>query len=347
MRPPAGTPRLAPTGADRDDRRVRRVTRADVARLAGVSTASVTYALDGASTKVSTATRARVLEAAATLGYRPNLAARALKMGSTAQLGLVVPGVLNRFFAEVTDQAEQAAADRGLALLVASARRGVATAIGQLAARQVDGVVLAVGHDAGDLDPLAAAGIPAATLNFRLDGVPGVGVDRYEGGRTAVGHLIEHGHERIGFVGPAVPGRRHSAWQDALDAAGLTPGPLLGTDFSREQGYRAGVELASMADRPTAVFISSDEQAIGVLLALHEAGVRVPEDLAIVGFDGSEEGAYSWPPLTTVAQPLARMVGLAVDRVVGSERGYVEVSSTLVVRRSCGCHPGADGGSEK
>lgn len=315
----------------------RRVTRADVARLAGVSTAAVSYALNDTSTKVSDATRARVLEAAETLGYQPNQAARALKLGSTAQLGLVVPGVLNRFFAEITDRAELAAAARGLALVVTSARQGVAVAVEQLAARQVDGVLLAVRVEQDDLAPLRASGIPVGTLTTRLDGVASVDSDRYQGGRLAVEHLVAHGHRRIGFVGPAFEGRRRRAWEDVLAEAGYPPGPLLPTDFSREQGYQAGRALAEMPDRPTAVFISSDEQSIGVLLALHEAGVRVPEDIAIVSFDGSQEAAYCWPPLTTVAQPLEAMVGLAVDRMLKGEPGFTELETTLVLRRSCGC----------
>jgi LacI family transcriptional regulator len=96
-----------------------------------------------------------------------------------------------------------------------------------------------------------------------------------------------------------------------------------------------------MPDRPTAVFISSDEQSIGVLLALHEAGVRVPEDIAVVSFDGSQEAAYCWPPLTTVAQPLEAMVDLAVGRMLRAEPGFAELATTLVIRQSCGCsrHP--------
>lgn len=316
----------------------RRVTRADVAREAGVSAAAVSYALDEASRKVSEDTRARVRAAAAALGYQPNVAARALKLGRAAQLGLVVPGVLNRFFAEIADHAELVAARRGLALMVTSARRSPAAAVAQLAARQVDGVVLAIGRE-GDLAPLRAAGIPAATVGFRVDGVTGVGADRYQGGRLATEHLVQHGHERIGFIGPGVEGRRRRAWMDVLAESGGTPVELPATDFSRTRGYLAGQALAAMPDPPTAVFISSDEQAIGVLLALHEGGVRVPEDLAIVSFDGSQEAAYCWPPLTTVAQPLEEMVGLAVERMLGAHSDYVELPTTLVVRRSCGCTP--------
>lgn len=324
----AGLGDAAPAGS-------RRVTRADVARRAEVSTAAVSYVLNGTK-KVSDATRERVLAAVAELGYRPNAAARALKLGSAAQLGLVVPGVLNRFFAELTDLAEQAAAAHGLALVVTSARDGVATAIGRLASRQVDGVLVATGVGAADLAPLIAAGIPVAVLNTAVDGVTSVGVDRYQGARDAVEHLLGHGHRRVGFVGPDA-GRRHQAWMDVLTAAGLVAEPVIASDFTRGQGYRAGQAIAGMADRPPAVFVSSDDQAIGVLLALHEAEVRVPDDVAIVSFDGSQESAYCWPPLTTAAQPSEEMVRIAVERLVAREPGYVELPAHLVVRRSCGC----------
>ncbi|GAB2986910.1 MAG TPA: LacI family DNA-binding transcriptional regulator [Actinotalea caeni] len=316
----------------------RRVTRADVARRAGVSTAAVSYVLNG-SAKVSEATRARVLAAVAELGYRPNAAARALKLGSAAQLGLVVPGVLNRFFAELTDLAERAAATHGLALVVTSARDGVGPAIGRLASRQVDGVLVATGVTAADLAPLAGAGIPAAVLDHVVEGVTSIGVDRYQGARDAVEHLLGHGHRRVGFVGPDEPGRRRQAWTDALAAAGVAAEPLVAAEFTRGEGYRAGRALAAMPDRPSAVFVTSDDQAIGVLLALHEAGVRVPEDVAIASFDGSQESAYCWPPLTTAAQPSEEMVRIAVDRLVAREPGQLELPARLVVRRSCGCTP--------
>lgn len=315
----------------------RRVTRADVARHAGVSTAVVSYTLNDGVKKVSDATRARVLEAVRVLGYRPNAAARALKIGSTAQLGLVIPGVLNRFFAELADHAEREAAAHGLALVVTSARNGMPAALGHLASRQVDGVLVVGGVDAAIL---AAAEIPVVLLDqvHAVDGVAGIGADRYGGARLAVEHLLGHGHRRVGFVGPAsgTDGRARG-WADALAEAGAAADPLIESDFTRAGGYAAGRRLAAMSGRPDAVFVASDDQSIGVLLALHEAGLSVPGDVAIVSFDGSQEAAYCWPPLTTAAQPLAEMVRLAVERVIDPSPGYVELPTRLVVRRSCGC----------
>lgn len=316
-----------------------RVTRAQVAERAGVSTAVVSYTLNGTK-KVSAATQARVLEAVRALGYRPNAAARALKLGSTAQLGLVVPGVLNRFFADLTDQAERAAAGHDLALVVTSARTGVAGAIGQLAARQVDGVLVATDVEIADLAPLAGLGIPAVVLEKRLDGVASVRADRYQGARVAVEHLLGHGHRRVAFVGLDRGGRRQ-AWSDVHGAAGLPAQPLITAEFTREDGYRAGRVLAAASERPSAVFVSSDEQAVGLLLALHEAGVAVPEEVAVASFDGSQESAYCWPPLTTAGQPLPEMVRLAVEHLVTGATGVLDVKlpTELTVRRSCGCPP--------
>lgn len=317
----------------------RRVTRADVAALAGVSTAVVSYTLNDGAKKVSDGTRAKVLAAVAALGYRPNAAARALKLGSSAQLGLVVPGVLNRFFAELTDHVEEAAAAHGLALLVTSARDGLRPPLGRLAARQVDGVLIAGGADPEDLTGLREDGIPVVLLGRTepVEGSAGVGIDLYGGARCAVEHLRGHGHTRVGFVGPThgPDGRRH-AWLDTL-ADGTAAADVVDSDFTRAGGYAAGRVLAARSDRPSAVFVTSDDQAIGVLLALHEAGLRVPEDVAIVSFDGSQEAAYCWPPLTTVAQPLARMAQIAVDRALDRKLEYVELPTELVVRRSCGC----------
>ncbi|WP_269813932.1 LacI family DNA-binding transcriptional regulator [Jiangella endophytica] len=308
-----------------------------MARHAGVSTAVVSYTLNEGAKKVSDATRARVLEAVRVLGYRPNAAARALKIGSTAQLGLVIPGVLNRFFAELADHAEREAAAHGLALVVTSARDGLAAALGHLASRQVDGVLVVGRADVADLGGLE---IPVALLDQvrAVNGVAGIGADRYGGARHAVEHLLGHGHRRVGFVGPAGGSDdRLRGWTDAVAAAGLAAEPLIDSDFTRAGGYEAGRRLASLPDRPSSVFVSSDDQSIGLLLALHEAAVRVPGDVAIVSFDGSQEAAYCWPPLTTVAQPLAEMVRLAVGRVLDPSPGYVELPTELVVRRSCGC----------
>jgi LacI family transcriptional regulator len=153
-----------------------------------------------------------------------------------------------------------------------------------------------------------------------------------------VEHLIEHGHRVIGLViGGAGHPERELGWRDALAAAGLPEGPIARAKFSREGGYRAAQTL--LPDKPTAIFASSDLQAIGVLRALHEAGLRVPEDVAVAAFDGTPETEYTWPPLTVVRQPLEEMARAAVSRLIDGEQAAEARTfpTELILRRSCGC----------
>ncbi|MBT1001344.1 LacI family transcriptional regulator [Paenarthrobacter sp. DKR-5] len=326
------------------------VTRKDVARYAGVSTAVVSYVVNAGPKRVAPATEARVLEAIRLLDYRPNAAARALKMGTSEMLGLIVPENSNPYFAQLAHAVEEAADRRGYVLLLANSD-GTLTKerrhLRNLAARRVDGVLLASVVFDPDLSDLGSADIPAVLLNqWRpAAGISTVGVDLRAGGRIAVEHLVRHGHRNIGLVmGTTVANEedpREKGWLDALGAAGLQEGPLLHVPFAREGGYAAGKRLVAGAQRPTAVFVSSDIQAVGVMRALHEAGVRVPEDLALVSFDGSPDAEYTWPALTSVQLPLAAMAAAAVDALVGADRAqpprHHEFPVELIVRRSCGC----------
>ena len=323
-------------------------TRKDVARLAGVSTAVVSYVVNGGPKRVSPATEAKVRDAIAVLGYRPNAAARALKLGSSEMLGMVVPDATNPFFATLAHAVEEAAAERGYALLIANSGGSLASErrqVANLVSRRVDGVFLCSVLFEPDLRELQAAEIPAVLLNHSAEtpGFDSVGVALEEGARTAVGHLVWHGHRRIGLIMGTNTGgdldAREVGWRGGLADAGLPSGPVMRGPFSREGGYQTGRWLLNEAERPTAVFGSSDLQAVGLLKACHEAGVRVPEDLAIVSFDGSAEAEFSWPPLSTVAQPVGEMAHAAVEALVGGgdhKRNRI-FPATLVRRASCGC----------
>ena len=132
---------------------------------------------------------------------------------------------------------------------------------------------------------------------------------------------------------------RERGWQKALRAADLADGPIARVDWSRAGGYEGGQRLLGGRNPPSAIFVSSDLQAIGLLRAAHEAGVRIPQDLAVVAFDGTQESEFCWPPLTVIAQPIREMaaaaVRLALDRDVS--RTYHRFEGRLVVRQSCGC----------
>jgi LacI family transcriptional regulator len=326
------------------------VTRKDVARYAGVSTAVVSYVVNGGPKKVAPGTEAKVHDAIRILGYRPNAAARALKLGSSETIGLVIPDNSNPFFSLLGHAVEEAAAELGYALLLTNSDGNLAKErrhIRNLAARQVDGVLLASVLFEPDLTELESAEIPSVLLNHggESPGFNSVGVGLAAGARTAVEHLISHGHTNIGLamgtnVSNEVDGRE-LGWLQALEAAGLPEGPIARSEFTRPGGYKAGRRLLAGANRPTAIFASSDMQAIGLLRAIHEAGLTVPGDIALASFDGSVEAEYSWPPLTTVEQPVQAMAEAAVAALIGARRGekpeHRIFPTELRIRQSCGC----------
>lgn len=326
------------------------VTRKDVARFAGVSTAVVSYVVNGGPKKVAPATEAKVQDAIRVLGYRPNAAARALKLGSSETLGLIVPDIANPFFSLFSHAVEDAAAALGYALVLSNSDGNLAKErrnVRNLAARQVDGVLLASVLFEPDLEVLETADIPAVLLNQERDapGFNSVGVDLAAGARIAVEHLIGHGHTNIGLaMGTNVSGStdgRELGWRQALQEAALPEGPIAYSAFTRPGGYAAGQRLLASVNRPTAIFATSDMQGIGLLRAIHEAGLSVPGDIAIASFDGSADSEYSWPPLTTVEQPVVAMAEAAVGALLEAGRGgkprHRIFPTTLRIRQSCGC----------
>lgn len=328
----------------------RKATRRDVARLAGVSDAVVSYTLSGRA-PVAASTAARVLAAVEELGYQPNQAALALRSGSARTLVLLVPGgddpaFENPFFSEYASTIERAAHDRGYALYTTSTSfepDALVARFREFAARQVDGVLVLPA--AGSL-PRAAidrVGLPWLELNVanRQDGVSSLGTDLRHGAIEAVQHLFGHGYRRVGFVGETNPTEpRYVGWLEACAAAGLAAGPFVATEITRWGGRAAGRRIAEDPDPADAYFVASDRTAMGVLRGLHERGVAVPDEVAVVGFDGSWEGEYSWPSLTSFRQPVEAMASSAVARLLDrdAEPGRHELfRGELVRRRSCGC----------
>jgi LacI family transcriptional regulator len=191
--------------------------------------------------------------------------------------------------------------------------------------------------DLGDVD------IPVVAINRVLHKASSVRSQYREGARHGVEHLIGHGHRTVGLViGRGRDGRppeRELGWRDALEQAGLEAGPIARTSFSRRGGFDAGRELLAAAPRPTAIFASSDLQAVGVLRAIHEAGLNVPDDIAVLAFDGTAETEYSWPPLSVVRQPLEQLAQEAVTRLIDGPDAVEAVTcpTELILRQSCGC----------
>lgn len=324
-----------------------KVTRADVARYAGVSSAVVSYVVNDGPRPVAEATAARVREAIAVLGYRPNVSAQALRRGSTRLLGHVVPDLGNPLWAEFALAVEKVAAARGFDVLLASSEGGADDEhrrVETLTARGVDAIIVTSVMARPDLVARAGLGVPVVLLNtfFEVPQFPSLGVDALGGARAGTRHLLEHGHGPVGLVIGGEAGElREQGWLLASREAGTAPGPIARGEFSRRGGLEAGRRLFTGPDRPRSVFVASDVQAVGVLRALYELGLSVPADVAVVSFDGTVETEFSNPQLTTVRQPVAAMAEAAVARALDGDgppaRSRQVLAPDLVVRASCGC----------
>ncbi len=326
-------------------------TRTDVARLAGVSTAVVSYVVNDGPRKVAPKTRTRVLRAIRDLDYHPNPSARALKTGSTGLIGVVVPEVLNTYFAEFVDAVDSACHARGSNILLGITHEDAALEgeiIASLISRGVDGIVFNCRLANSDLYHSGDPRIPRVLLDRAtpVSDLPVVGSDLEAGARLATEHLADHGHSRIGFIGGPLPAPRtdfrRKAWREVLFERGLPEIAPAITSWDRDGGYRGVLELFSRPEPPTGIFAASDLISVGALRALHEAGRRIPQDVAIISFDGTAESAYSWPPLTTVRQPFERMAATAVSVLLSPLDAPTQVlyPPTLLIRGSCGCPPG-------
>lgn len=328
-----------------------RATRADVARLAGVSTAVVSYVFNNGPQRVAPDTRKRVLQAIQDLDYRPNPSARALKMGSTGVIGVVVPEILNTYFAEFVDAVDLAASAQGNSILLGvthedAAREG--EIITTLISKGVDGIVFNCRLTDPDNYLIGDPRIPRILLEHATptSNLPSVAPDLESGTRLAVQHLITHGYKRIAYIGGPLPAHwtdyRSDTWISVLNEHNLpTSSPVI-TSWDRDGGYVGAMELLSQSQLPDAVFAASDLIGVGALRAIHESGLRIPEDIAIVSLDGTAESAYSWPPLTTVRQPFEKMAESAIT-VLQSNSNLEKprdtlCQMTLVVRESCGHH---------
>lgn len=324
--------------------RKRAVTRADVARLSGVSTAVVSYVLNDGPRRVAPHTREKVLEAVRALNYRPNVAARALSKGSADIVGMLVADATNPYFAGLIRAIDEQVTARGLSLSTVSTDNSAGPLMSHFegfAAQRVQGVVSVHSMGQEALSHVRNLGLRTVLVNQDepQPGVLSVRVNYREGARGAVEHLIGHGYETIAFIGADERARlREHGWAEAITAAGLAHLPPVLTSFSLEGGFAGGEEIASWPEIPRAVFVASDQMAMGVLAALHRKGLRVPEDVAVIGFDGVAESEYMWPPLTTVRQPVERIAEMAIGLLLESlpESSY-GVDTELLVRRTCGC----------
>ncbi|MET0819734.1 MAG: LacI family DNA-binding transcriptional regulator [Aeromicrobium sp.] len=320
---------------------------ADVAQLAGVSHQTVSRVINGLP-NVQPATRARVEAAIAELGYRPNTAARALVTRRSSTIGIIStetglygPTSIQRTVEEAAREAGYFAGSVSLREITST---GLTGAIDHLLRQSVEGIVMiAAQHEALDVIGRHDPGVPLVVVEGDLSRRPSaVGVDQHRGAHEATQHLLDLGHTHIAHIsGPenwTEAEARRQGWHDAITEAGLEPGPLLVGDWTAERGYLLGARIARTTE-VTAVFSANDQMAIGLLRSLHEAGVRVPDDVSVVGFDDSPESGYLIPPLTTVRQNFAEVGRRAIAVLHAAISGEDEdlerlIAPELVVRTS-------------
>ncbi|MEM1055531.1 MAG: LacI family DNA-binding transcriptional regulator [Bacteroidota bacterium] len=331
------------------------VTLKEIAEVAGVSIATASRALT-VPERVAVSTRERIEAIAADLGYRPSKVARRLRSrgGATHILGVLIPDIQNPFFAEVIRGVEAVAHEAGYSVLFHNVDESVErqrAAVDALRTERVDGVILPPvrEHDA-DVDALIEDGIPVVCVDRRMtrSAVDTVVANSEQGARDGVALLIEQGHRRIGFIGGAptlsTSRERLAGYRRAHDEVDLLIDPaLLAEANGRMEGGQAAAEaLLSLEDRPTALFTANNLMTLGALAATHQRGLRIPEDLALVGYDDMPWAMALNPPLTAVRQPGEEMgrraAELLLARIEEPDRSpsLVVLQPSLVVRRSCG-----------
>lgn len=321
----------------------------DVASRAGVSVATVSRVLNEKGL-VREDTIRRVLEAAAALNYVPHGGARSLSTRRTSTVGVVLPDLHGEFFSEMIRGIDVAARRRGYHLLVSGSHSEWSEMSAVLLAvrGRVDGmIVMAPELEAERIASWLPTGLPVVLLNGRAEGAWSVAVDNAQGAGSMMEHLFSLGHREIAYisgpVGNADATERLRAWRVAMQGAGvgrldelLVPG-----DFSETAGYEAGYTILSRERRPTAVFAANDAMAIGALCAVREQGVRVPEEMAVVGFDDIPIARFVSPPLTTVSVEIAELGRQAFELLLEASEQDREprlqiLPTHLVIRESCG-----------
>lgn len=324
----------------------------DVAQLAGVSTATVSHVLNN-TRSVSEASRDRVLAAMEQLNYHPNAVARSLRISTTLTIGLIVPDVNIPFFAWVASSIEEAARDAGYSVILCNSEWSLKHEyqyLDNLRARRVDGLIcISMMLTSEDMLPLVKRHMPVVWFEqARSDGLSdAVVIDNVQGAYLATTHLLTLGHRRIGCI----PGRSESqltvdrmqGYQRAINEYGIAfDQSLVYTgDYTSSAGLYGAQYLLELPTPPTAIFAFNDMMAFGALQAASQRNLRIPADLALIGFDGIAMTEYTSPPLTTVQQPVPKMSRIAIEMLLDRihdraphEFRTVTVEPTLICRAS-------------
>ena len=326
-----------------------KITAHDVARLAGVSQSAVSRVFTpGAS--ASKATIAKVRAAAEQLGYRPDPLARAMITGRTRIIGLVVAYLENQFYPMALERLSRALQGRGYHILVFMAENStdkVAEVVQELIDYRVDGIITASVSMSNDLTArLLALGIPVVNFNRGQDdaGLTDITSDNVAGGRRATEFLIAGGHTRIahvmGWQGSSTGRDRAEGFRQAMAAAGLDPVAMVDGMYARDTAAAVARTICEGGDRPDAIFVGNDHMAFAVMDELRFGlGLRLPDDISIVGYDDVPMAAWPAYDLTTIREPVNRMVEATADAILGLIDGTAgpqktRIDGPLMVRRS-------------
>jgi LacI family transcriptional regulator len=324
----------------------------DVAKIAGVSISTVSLVLNN-KLGVSEGTRIRVLAVMEKLNYVPNNIARSLVTKRTASIGLIVPDISDVFYAQLGRAVQDAVAKKGYSMILCNSENSPekeATYLNFLKEKKVDGIIMVPGGSINSTE-IEQIDTPIVFVDRYTKGVDisYVGVDNEKGGYEATKHLIKLGHERVGCIcgpnGASSSEERIAGYKKALAESGLRYDEVLlrGSNWTVGGGFYATKELLSLKASPTAIFTTSDICAIGVFDALGKEGLKVPEDIAVVGFDDIKFAPYMRVPLTTVRQPVKEMGEISAKLLLEelsskkkSSSRKVILNTKLIVRESCG-----------
>ncbi len=325
--------------------RKRRVTIKDIARAAGVDPSTVTRALQG-SERVKESTRERINELAAEMGYVPDMAARMLVRQRSGLVGLVIPDMTNPFFADLANGIRDEASKHDLRILICNtegleaSEREAVTLFQEL---KVDGLLIPMARSPKVYFDGLNDQLPVIHIN-RVDALHHVSCDMVQGTVSVMNHLLDLGHTRIGFVrGPQsmVQEPKMIAYRQALDDAGIEYEPelIFTYDGTSQSSQAIAEQIVGMRNRPTAVFAWNDVNAIALMHALHDLGVRVPDDISIAGHDDIHLAGCVVPALTTVHWPMYELGQLSIRYLFGLRAGHApEVLDVppprLIVRES-------------
>ncbi|MHC8380861.1 LacI family DNA-binding transcriptional regulator [Pseudomonas sp. LB3P14] len=330
------------------------VTMDDVAKIAQVSTSTVSHVLNG-TRKVSPATARAVEMAVQELGYIPNTLARSLARSTTNTIGVAISALSNQYFSETVHAIETECAKHGIMMLFVDTHDDPEQELRVVKAlhhRRVDGILLApsMGQQPLALDYLQANDIPTVLVDRLVaKGFDQVGVENIKSSQALVAHLIGHGHRRIALIagrpGFSTTDERIEGYQAALMAAGLPFDPVLlvNGESNSEPARVVTRQLLALESPPTAIMAANNLMTLGAMHALRDANIAVPGQMALVGFDDFDWADFFVPRLTLIAQPVkalgARAVSLLLERIESPERKKqtVRMAPTLRIRNSCGC----------